>query len=442
MDADMDNDQKIDLFCGWPNPDLLPTSALSDAFAAVMATPSIRTPALMYGPDEGYGPLRQHIAQWLTSYYRPVDPITSSRICITGGASQNLASILQVFTDPVYTRNVWVVAPTYYLACRIFDDAGFAGRLRAVPQDEKGLDLEFLRREIVAAEESAGDAQPFKPPRPWGRLYKHVVYATPTFSNPSTLTMARSDREDLVRLAREFDILVITDDVYDFLQWPSDPEKPLDRHANAVLPRLVDVDRYLDGGPSDEWGNVVSNGSFSKLIGPGIRTGWAEGTDKLAYGISQTGCQRSGGAPSQFSSAMVDQLFPSGFLQSHIDEVLRPAYAGRYHRMMSAIQDHLLPLGVTLPFAMTPATGGYFIWVALPGSLRASDVAPVALQAHRVKVAAGDLFRVEGDRAVSRNEFGSYVRLCFAWEQEDKLAEGVRRLGCAIRQMIQRSGPQ
>lgn len=131
------------------------------------------------------------------------------------------------------------------------------------------------------------DAAKFKPSRPWGRLYKHVVYATPTFSNPSTLTMSQSDREDLVRLAREFDILVITDDVYDFLQWPSDPDKSPSANADA-LPRLVDVDRYLDGGPIHEWGNVVSNGSFSKLIGPGIRTGWAEGTDKLAYGISQT----------------------------------------------------------------------------------------------------------------------------------------------------------
>jgi DNA-binding transcriptional MocR family regulator len=100
--------------------------------------------------------------------------------------------------------------------------------------------------------------------------------------------MSLADREKLVRLAREFDILIITDDVYDFLQWPSDPKTPLDPNAEALLPRLVDVDRYLDGGPTNHCGNVVSNGSFSKLIGPGIRTGWAEGTDDLAYGLSQT----------------------------------------------------------------------------------------------------------------------------------------------------------
>ncbi|KAL4973397.1 pyridoxal phosphate-dependent transferase [Aspergillus desertorum] len=281
------------------------------------------------------------------------------------------------------------------------------------------------------------DREKFTPLRPWARLYRHVIYATPAFSNPSTITMSQADRDELVRLAREFDALVITDDVYDFLQWPSDSGKPLDKHATALHPRLVDIDRYLDGGPKDEWGNVVSNGSFSKLIGPGIRTGWAEGSEKIAYGISQAGCQRSGGAPSQFSSTMVDQLVSSGFLQKHIDEVLRPAYASRYYRLMSAIQTLLYPLGVTLPFTGPSLVGGYFIWAALPGPLRASDLAPVALQEHGVRVAAGDLFRVQGDRAEGKNEFGSFVRLCFACESEEKLAEGVRRLACAIRQMIE-----
>lgn len=94
-------------------------------------------------------------------------------------------------------------------------------------------------------------------------------------------------REQLIRLARRYDALIVSDDVYDFLQWPSDPSAELHPHEKAPVPRLVDVDRYLDGGPIDSWGNAVSNGSFSKLLGPGVRTGWAEGTDKWAYGLSQ-----------------------------------------------------------------------------------------------------------------------------------------------------------
>jgi len=104
--------------------------------------------------------------------------------------------------------------------------------------------------------------------------------------------MSLKRREELVRLAREYDALVITDDVYDLLQWPASTKAQQSSLEKALLPRLVDVDRFLDGGSeregSDGFGNVVSNGSFSKVSAPGLRTGWVEGTKKFAYGVSQT----------------------------------------------------------------------------------------------------------------------------------------------------------
>lgn len=69
----------------------------------------------------------------------------AERICITGGASQNLACVLQVYSDPVRTK-VWMVAPCYFLACRIFEDAGL--RLGAVPEKGEGIDLKWLEREL------------------------------------------------------------------------------------------------------------------------------------------------------------------------------------------------------------------------------------------------------------------------------------------------------
>lgn len=104
--------------------------------------------------------------------------------------------------------------------------------------------------------------------------------------------MSLRRRQELVRLAREYDALIITDDVYDFLQWPSSLSSQTMSLEKAAMPRIVDIDRYLDGGTerqgADGFGNAVSNGSFSKIFGPGVRTGWAEGTTKLAYGVSQT----------------------------------------------------------------------------------------------------------------------------------------------------------
>jgi len=96
--------------------------------------------------------------------------------------------------------------------------------------------------------------------------------------------MTHARREELVRVARRFDALVVADDVYDFLSWGT-------AHSSDSISRpptrLVDIDRVLDGGPQDLFGNVVSNGSFSKLIGPGCRVGWAEGTDSFIHGLSQ-----------------------------------------------------------------------------------------------------------------------------------------------------------
>jgi len=153
----MDGQSKalIDLLKGWPNPALLPAAQIKAASTAALSDPSVSTPALLYGPDWGYEPLRERIASWLTDFYQTPHTIHTDRICITGGASQNIACILQVFSDPVFTRNVWMASPTYFLAARIFEDNGFAGRLRSVPEDIEGISVEYLRWELQKSEEKA-----------------------------------------------------------------------------------------------------------------------------------------------------------------------------------------------------------------------------------------------------------------------------------------------
>ena len=145
----------INLLRGWPNPALLPVAQIKAAAASALSHPDVSAPGLLYGPDAGYEPLRQQLAKWLTVFYQPSQPIAPQRLCITGGASQNLACILQVFSDPVYTRHVWMVSPVFFMACSIFEDSGFHGRLRSVPEDNEGIDIEFLIREIQKSEEEA-----------------------------------------------------------------------------------------------------------------------------------------------------------------------------------------------------------------------------------------------------------------------------------------------
>ena len=145
----------INFLKGWPNPGLLPSAAIQSAATKALSDPQTSIKGLSYAPDEGYPPLRNQLARWLTNFYKPPKSIASSRIIITGGASQGLANILQVYSDPLYTRNIWMVSPTYFLACRIFEDAGFAGRLRAVPEDDEGIDVKYLEQEIRGSSERA-----------------------------------------------------------------------------------------------------------------------------------------------------------------------------------------------------------------------------------------------------------------------------------------------
>jgi DNA-binding transcriptional MocR family regulator len=144
--------RQINLLRGWPNPSLLPTPLISAASQTALSNPDISIPGLLYGPDPGYQPLREEISRWMGRFYNAASPSLGDpeRICITGGASQNLACVLQVFSDPVRTR-VWMVAPCYFLACRIFGDAGL--RVRAVGEGSEGVDLEGLERRLIESEE-------------------------------------------------------------------------------------------------------------------------------------------------------------------------------------------------------------------------------------------------------------------------------------------------
>lgn len=455
----------INLQLGWPSPSLNPTASILAGAAAILKSTSKSSAALVYGPDAGYVPLRASIAKWLQSTYAPNSSATPDpeRICVTNGASANLAAILARFTEPGYTQRIWMVEPSYFLACPIFVDAGYAGRLRGVPEDDEGFDIPFLRRNLEQVERDEEMLEPVAKTGPrYEKLYRHVIYAVPTFSNPSAKTMSLRRREELVLLAREYDALIVTDDVYDVLRWPQDPESNLSQ-LSTVPPRIVDVDASIDGGPKDQYGNAVSNGSFSKIIGPGIRTGWAEATPAFALALSNLGSTRSGGCPSHLTASFVNEMLESGALQHHIKETLVPTFRARYYTMMSAIQRRLIPLGFQIdvgkPYERSLSSmnghtngytnghaddkhasieaGGYFTWILAPIDLadRVPELAAVALEKYNLKFAYGGMFQVAGDATSTeraREGYGRGLRLAWAWHTAEEIAEGIERLAQVI----------
>lgn len=271
----------INLQGGWPTPRLHPVAALGAAASGVFGRQDVNED-LKYGPELGNRETRDLIAKWLAESYQQGPAVTGDRIIITNGASNGLATLLQKLADPASTATVWMVEPTYFLACPIFRDAGFSGRIRGVPEEEDGIDLDFLARALEEADASrlSGDGLSGGKDAKKGypKIFRHVIYLIPTFSNPSGKTMQLRSRERLVRLARKHDALVVSDDVYDVLMWPAE-ESDERADIGPCPPRLVDIDRNLEGQTT--FGNCVSNGSFSKIVAPGVRVGWIEGKERL-----------------------------------------------------------------------------------------------------------------------------------------------------------------
>ncbi|KAK4449984.1 putative aminotransferase [Podospora aff. communis PSN243] len=422
------NKKLINLLRGWPSPSMLPSSLLLAVSTTLLSNPDLFIPALQYGPDPGYQPLREALATWLGNAYA-VSP-NVNEICITGGASQGLACVLASFTDPGYTKVVWAGEPCYYLACGIFEDAGFGkGRIRGGG----------LRGFELGQEEGGGEGEKvYKDVGRGRKLYRHVVYLVATSGNPSGKTLSLERRRELVRVAREYDALIVVDDVYDFLQWEVGMDGAGKGELPGVLPRLSDIDIGMGRSqhePEGKWfGHAISNGSFSKLVGPGMRTGWVHGTEDFAFGLAQTGSTKSGGAPSQLCAAMITELVTSGKLDVHLKTNTRSALQSRHGRILAAIKKELGAYGVGVLESSEHGKsvyGGYFVWLTLPeGGPDAEEVAEWAKREENLVVAPGKLFEV-GEGA----KFGRNIRLCFSWEEIEDIEEGVRRLGSVLGRM-------
>ncbi|OAA70836.1 Pyridoxal phosphate-dependent transferase, major domain protein [Akanthomyces lecanii RCEF 1005] len=409
---------QINFLRGWPAPELLPAAQLAAACQRVLRAdePALYTPVLEYG-----------------AVARPALP---------PGAGPEPPS----FSDAVATRAVWAVAPVYHLAVPIFRDAGFgAGRVRATPEDDDGVDVDALESKIQALEweEKGKDfGKPTKLPHPKRKFYRHLIYVVPTCANPSGKSMPVARREALVKLARKYDALIICDDVYDFLQWPLHGPVTVERPPEMSLPRLCDIDLAMPRADDDPrgFGHTVSNGSFSKISGPGVRTGWAEASPAFVAGLASTGSTRSGGAPSQLCAAMLADMVDSGELERNIDQVLRPALQRRHRLLLDAVHKRLAPHGITArESSLTGGAsfGGYFLWLELRTGFSADLVAHVASEEENVIIGYGNMFAVQEEGEEAKAVFDDHFRLCFSWLPEEELEEGIQRLEKVLVRMEQ-----
>lgn len=361
----------IDLGAGQPSPALLPLVALLRAAEYRLGFGDASL--LQYGANQGDGYLRHELAKFLSKGYRV--PVEADHLFITNGVSQGLDFICQRFTQPGDT--IFVEEPTYFLALRIFADHGL--RMVAVPTDGDGLIVEAL-------EEKLAEQRP------------KFLYTIPTYHNPRGINLSAERRQRLVALSQAHDFLIVADEVYHLLAYIWPPPPPLASHVDT--------------------GKVLSLGSFSKILAPGLRLGWIQAAPPLLEPLLSSGYLESGGGLNPFTSGVVYSVLAMGLLGGHLARLQRE-YGTRLETLSRALRRHL-PDSATF----TEPDGGFFIWLRLPPGL---DAEALLAEAGRHQVGFQP-----GPRFSSRQALRNYVRLSFSYYDPGELEEGARRLGRAI----------
>lgn len=366
--------EAINLGLGQPSPSLLPLAMVHDAAAARLgagADPLV----LQYGAIRGPASVLEALAGVMTRRYRYA--VSASQLMITGGISSALAFASQLFARSGQT--VVCSDPTYFLAKGIFESQGL--QVHGVAVDGGGLQVDVLEQRLAAG------------------LRPAFVYCMPSFHNPTGVCLAPERARRLVELAERYDFLVVADEPYVML------------HFGDAPPSCMMA--YDEGR-----GRVLSLGSFSKILAPGLRLGWVHAGEALIERFSQHGALRSGGGLNPVIASIVEGVIESGGLERNIEQ-LRATLGARARVLWEALRRQLPECAVAEP------RGGYFVWVPLPEGADATVLLERG-EAHGVRFTPGPRCAVERD-------LRGWVRLSFAFYEPAELELGVERLAAVLR---------
>ncbi len=329
----------ISLAGGLPASDAFPVDAVREATARVLAT-SPRE-ALQYAASEGFGPLREWVADHLRAKGLRVD---AAQVLITTGSQQGLDLVGKVLLDAGST--VAVEAPTYLGALQAF--APYEPRWHVLDDDGAGPCPQAIAR--------AGGAR--------------FAYLQPNFQNPSGRCLDAARRHALADAAHDARVPIVEDDPYGELWFDAPPPPPLAARAG-------DGALYL--------------GSLSKVLAPGLRLGYLVAPKRLFPKLLQAKQATDLHTPA-LNQRIAHALLAEGGLAAHL-ATLRRLYRGRRDAMHAALGRHLPP-----GCRWTPPRGGMFFWVELPAGIDAAALLPAALDAG-VAFVPGAAFYADAPRA-------------------------------------------
>lgn len=365
----VDRPGMLSLAGGLPAPELLPVDRIGEATRRVLAHAGPR--AVQYGPTEGMDELRAVVARRTASLLDDV--------LITTGSQQAIDLLAHVLLDPGDV--VVVEAPGYLGALQSF--AAADATVHPVPADGEGLVTDQLEVDLRAG------------------LRPKSVYVVATFQNPSGATLSPARRLHLTALADEFGFVIVEDDPYGELCFTAPAPAPL---------------RSLSS-------HVVTLGTTSKSIAPGLRVGWALAPSWLMPALVRAKQVADLHTSSLTQLIVADVLGDEAFMDSHLDR-LRSTYAARATTLVDALRA-LLGSRVVL----ADPQGGMFAWLDLLDGTDTTTLLPRALDAG-VAFVPGSAFvtATASDPGAGRHQ----LRACFTTLSPRELAEAADRLATAI----------
>src|SRR3954452_13880051 len=340
--------------------------------------------ALQYGPTEGFEETVDCILQVMGAEGMLPDP---QDVIVTTGGQQAIDLICKTLVDPGDV--VICEAPTYPGAIPVF--CSYQAETIQIECDGEGMRIAELEDTLERLDLE-------------GRRPK-FIYSVPTFQNPAGVTMSLERRRRLVEIARSRELLVVEDNPYGLL-----------RFGGEALPPLY----QLDGGDF-----VIYVGTFSKILSPGIRLGWAVAPPPVMEKVV-LGKQATDLCTSTLAQYFVREYFAERRWQRYIDDLIE-IYRRRRDVMVEALRNNF-PAEAT----WTEPEGGLFIWATLPDYIDTSDLLAKALRA--------DVPFVPGEAAYVALRGCHALRLNFSGVTEEEIREGVRRIGEVIAEQVELYG--
>ncbi len=362
---------------GLPDPHVFPVEKIREITNEILTKEPQR--ALQYGLTAGDPRLRKLLAQRAAAEGMP---LTEENVLITTASQQGLELISKIFINPGDT--VIVEMPSYLGGLNAF--ASYRANLITIPLDDQGMRIDILRQKLK--ELSDADQLP------------KFIYTVPDFQNPAGVTLSTGRRQELLEICYQYDLPLLEDTPYREL-----------RFEGEAPPDLLSL---------DDRGHVISLHTFSKILFPGMRLGWALASKEIIDKMELAKQSMDLCTPA-FTQSIILRYIERGLLDPQIKNII-DVYRRKRDIMLQALETHM-PKAEGLHW--TRPEGGLFLWVTLPDEIYTEEMFTEAVN--------NDVAYVLG-KAFCADSGGEHsMRLNFSYPDEAEITEGIRRLAKAVK---------